>query len=115
MATSRAGHRRYREQRARMLRKARQEDAPCCFCGGTIDYDLVYPDPWSPAADHSHPVSKGGREFGPTVVLRPAHLRCNNSAGNRHYEQTTTVTTVTTTTVSTYTSKSVRMPTPPTA
>ena len=80
---SRTGHSRYRAQRERMLRKARRDNEPCCFCGAEIDYDLRYPHPHSPSADHELPTSKGGRNFGPDVVLRPCHLRCNTAAGNR--------------------------------
>ena len=83
MATSRASHRRYREQRARLLRTARANDEPCCFCGQPIEWDAPARSPWSPSADHVVPVSRGGREYGADVEMRPCHLRCNTVAGNR--------------------------------
>ena len=80
---SRSGHRRYRDQRARMLRAAERAGLPCCYCGGAIDYALRYPDKRSPTADHATPVSLGGGNYGVGVELRPAHLYCNMAAGNR--------------------------------
>ena len=81
---SRTGHSRYRAQRAKLKARLRRDGGgDCCYCGHPIDLDLEYPDPWSFSADHSHPVGRGGANYGVGVVLRPCHLRCNLRAGDR--------------------------------
>ena len=50
--------------------------AGCWICGGALDPHLPWPDPLSTTADHVRPGD-------PTSPLRPAHLRCYSSRGNR--------------------------------
>ena len=52
----------------------------CWICGQWIDYTLKWPDPWSKAADHVVPISRGGSNRG---EIRPAHLCCNRSRGRK--------------------------------
>lgn len=48
----------------------------CAICGRPVNFDLKFPDPMSPTADHIVPVSKGGH---PSALenLQLAHLGCN--------------------------------------
>lgn len=48
----------------------------CAICGRAVDFDKVFPDPWSPTIDHIIPISKGGD---PAALenLQLAHLQCN--------------------------------------
>ncbi|QQC41235.1 hypothetical protein I6H51_05660 [Corynebacterium urealyticum] len=39
---------------------------------------MKFPHPMSPTADHVHPVSRGGSNFG---RLQPMHLLCNQQKG----------------------------------
>lgn len=65
------------------IRKAVLENCPVCWlCGHAIDLNLRWPDPMSPAIDHVVPLSKGGAPEDP-ANLRPSHLRCDQSRGNR--------------------------------
>lgn len=54
----------------------------CWICREPIDLRLAWPDPRS-RSTHHYPVprSKGGRAV--LTNLRPAHLGCNSSVGNR--------------------------------
>jgi hypothetical protein len=36
----------------------------CWICGGWLDPELKWPDPWSRSADHVVPVSRGGHNRG---------------------------------------------------
>lgn len=48
----------------------------CGICGRPVDFDKVFPNPWSATVDHIIPVSKGGN---PTELenMQLAHLQCN--------------------------------------
>ena len=49
----------------------------CCgICGRPVDFDKVFPDPWSPTLDHIIPVQKGG-DPASLENLQLAHLQCN--------------------------------------
>ena len=48
----------------------------CGICGHPVNFDKVFPDPWSPTVDHIIPVSKGGSPVD-VANLQLAHLRCN--------------------------------------
>jgi len=62
--------------------KARR--GPCCRCGQRIDHRLEWPDPDSFSVDHyPHPVSTHPHLAEDPGNLAPAHLRCNQSAGNK--------------------------------
>ena len=71
-------------------RRARATDAMCepytrlrvaerdnwiCFCGGTIDSSLRWPNPWSFSIDHVVPIGAGGSDTFRNV--RSSHLCCN--------------------------------------
>lgn len=48
----------------------------CGICGRAVDFDKVFPDPWSPTLDHIIPVQKGG-DPASLENLQLAHLQCN--------------------------------------
>ena len=64
---------------------------PCCRCGQPINYSLPYlnevtgtPDPESKSVDHyPYPRSTHPHLAEDPANLAPAHLRCNQSAGDR--------------------------------
>ncbi|WP_413226864.1 HNH endonuclease [Corynebacterium urealyticum] len=72
---SRTAHSRYRARRARILSG---QHIVCAWCGQPIDKRLRFPHPMSPTADHVHPVSRGGSNYG---RLQPMHLLCNQQKG----------------------------------
>lgn len=55
--------------------------AVCVHCHGVIDLDRRHPDPLSLSIDHVVPRSRGGSDE--LANLRPAHLHCNCSRGDR--------------------------------
>lgn len=55
--------------------------ATCAKCGKPIDTNVHYPDPYSMSIGHQIPLSRGGSDD--ISNLRPEHLGCNTSAGNR--------------------------------
>lgn len=57
----------------------------CGICGHPVNFDKVFPDPWSATVDHIIPVSKGGD---PVDVsnLQLAHLQCNRIKGTKAHE-----------------------------
>lgn len=61
-------------QRAKKIIYASQ--SVCAICGRPVNFDLVFPDPWSPTLDHIVPIAKGGD---PADInnLQLAHLQCN--------------------------------------
>lgn len=77
---SRTGSAVYRRRREVLKKKLRD----CHLCGNHIDYDLPPNHPMSFSADHVNPVSLGGNNT--TGILDAAHLRCNQSRGNRSIE-----------------------------
>ena len=48
----------------------------CAICGRPVNFDLHFPDPWSPTVDHIIPVSKGGNPAD-IANMQLAHLQCN--------------------------------------
>lgn len=54
-------------------------------CGGPIEPDLTWPDPYSPSIDHIVPLSRGGTHVASNK--RAAHLRCNVSRGARMHPE----------------------------
>lgn len=57
----------------------------CAICGRPVDFEKVFPDPWSATVDHIIPISKGGD---PASIsnLQLAHLYCNRRKGNKLVE-----------------------------
>lgn len=51
----------------------------CGICGGEMDRELRWPDPWSKSVDHIVPIAKGGGHTQDN--LQWAHVRCNISKG----------------------------------
>ena len=56
----------------------------CHLCRQHIPRQAKWPDPWSFSLDHVQPQSLGG--FHDHTNLRAAHLRCNQSRGNKLME-----------------------------
>lgn len=48
----------------------------CAICGRPVNFDLKFPDPWSPTVDHITPISKGGNPAD-IANMQLAHLQCN--------------------------------------
>ena len=48
----------------------------CGICGRPVDFNKVFPDPWSATLDHITPVQKGG-DPASLENLQLAHLQCN--------------------------------------
>lgn len=68
----------------RLKAEVRLRRGPCCRCGQRIDYALAYPDPDSFSVDHyPHPYSTHPHLAEDPGNLAPAHLRCNQTAGDR--------------------------------
>jgi 5-methylcytosine-specific restriction endonuclease McrA len=72
-------------RRQRFAAEIARRQAACSICGQPIDYTLTYPDPDSFSVEHRIP--KATR---PDLTLDPAncfaaHLRCNQSRGDRDY------------------------------
>lgn len=68
----------------RLKANVRAQRGPCCRCGQPIDYSLAWPDPGSFSVDHyPHPLSTHPWLAEDPGNLAPAHLSCNQSAGNR--------------------------------
>lgn len=53
----------------------------CWICGGSIDSNLTYPDPFYVSLDHMVPLSQGGEHT--RANARTAHLRCNIQRGRK--------------------------------
>lgn len=56
---------------------------PCFRCGQPIDYTLQWPDPDSFSADHIKPWSTHPELREDPANIDAAHLKCNQTAGNR--------------------------------
>lgn len=77
-----AGRKGRRWERLRAQVKARR--GPCCRCGQRIDYTLAWPHPDSFSVDHyPHPRITHPQLAEDPANLAAAHLRCNQSAGDR--------------------------------
>ena len=48
----------------------------CAICGRPVNFDLKFPDPWSPTVDHIIPIAKGGNPAD-IANMQLAHLQCN--------------------------------------
>ena len=57
----------------------------CGICGRPVNFDLVFPNPWSATVDHIIPVSKGGD---PANIenLQLAHLQCNRIKSSKLFQ-----------------------------
>lgn len=67
----------------RLKAEVRARGGPCCRCSQPIDYSLAYPDPNAFSVDHyPHPFSTHPWLAEDPANLAPAHLHCNQSAGN---------------------------------
>lgn len=67
-------------------RKARKKifatQSVCAICGRPVNFDLRFPDPWSPTVDHITPLSKGGNPAD-IANMQLAHLQCNRIKSSR--------------------------------
>lgn len=52
----------------------------CGLCNGSVDPDLIYPNPEAASIDHVIPLSRGGDDAPDNVQL--AHFRCNWAKGS---------------------------------
>lgn len=69
---------------ARLKKNLRMARRPCCRCAQAIDYTLQWPDPNSFSVDHyPHPLSTHPHLAEDPGNLDAAHLKCNQSAGDR--------------------------------
>lgn len=57
----------------------------CAICGRPVNFDKVFPDPWSPTLDHIVPIAKGG-DPASLDNLQLAHLQCNRRKGSKLVE-----------------------------
>ena len=75
--------RRWRRLQAQVKDQARH-GRPCCRCGQRIDTTLEWPHPDCCSTDHyPHPLSTHPHLAEDPGNLAPAHLRCNQAAGDR--------------------------------
>ena len=77
----RTGNRRYRRERAAILKGV----VACWICGRPIDKTLRWPDPMSASADHVTAHHDGGDDG--RRNLKPSHLGCNSSRGKRAHSK----------------------------
>lgn len=75
-------HRNTAQQFKDRARIARTKPA-CAICGGTIDYQLKWPDPMCFVVDHIIPVTKGGVDN--ITNKQPAHNTCNSKKRARDH------------------------------
>lgn len=69
---------------ARLKAEVKARRGPCCRCGQPIDYTLAWPHPNSFSVDHyPHPRSTHPHLAEDPGNLQPAHLVCNQSAGDK--------------------------------
>lgn len=66
---------------AKVLAQGRRDDAPCCRCGGPINYGAPANHPAGPTVDHLVPMGLGGELL--TDHLGMAHRSCNSRHGAR--------------------------------
>lgn len=55
-------------------------NADCGICGGSINFELKWPDPGSLSIDHIVPITRGGTNR--EQNLQPAHVECNSKKRN---------------------------------
>jgi len=68
----------------RLKANVRSARGACCRCGQPINYTLEWPDPDSFSVDHfPFPLSTHPHLAEDPGNLAPAHLHCNQSAGNK--------------------------------
>lgn len=67
------------ELNARQL--AERDGSNCSICGDAVDFELKWPDRFSPSVDHVYPYSLGGGNEASNLAL--AHLTCNISKKNK--------------------------------
>ncbi|UGS26341.1 HNH endonuclease [Microbacterium resistens] len=73
----------WRELRAEVAAEYRAKNLPCWMDGQPIDYDAPAGDPEALDVDHAKPRSTHPHLALDRNNLRPAHVRCNRSRGNR--------------------------------
>jgi 5-methylcytosine-specific restriction endonuclease McrA len=81
MAGPNAGRRGHRWRRLHAALKLQRR--PCWLCGQPIDYGLDWPDTGSFSVDHDPPLSVYPAGAEDPAHLRPAHLGCNSSRGQK--------------------------------
>jgi hypothetical protein len=83
-ASAGRGGRRWIRLTKEVKARARAGEA-CCRCGQRIDTTLAWPDPQCFSTDHyPFPLSTHPHLAEDPGNLRPAHLVCNQTAGNKH-------------------------------
>ena len=60
---------------------AARDGSDCSICGDAVDFELKWPDRFSPSVDHVYPYSLGGGNEASNLAL--AHLTCNISKKNK--------------------------------
>ena len=87
MTWSRTSHRRYRTNRARVIRNS----TVCAICGGDLNPDIPWPDKWCVTADHITPVSDARDERERRILnlgkLQAVHRICNQRRWQHAGEQ----------------------------
>ena len=85
MKTKRADHSGLHRTFEKSKRFIFKTQSVCGICGHPVNFDKVFPDPWSATVDHIIPVSKGGD---PVDVsnLQLAHLQCNRMKASKIYK-----------------------------
>lgn len=71
----------------RAVAELKRQSQVCWLCLEAIDMSLEFPDPGSFSADHVIPLSELDEDDPRRTKLsnlRPAHLGCNSSRGNRN-------------------------------
>lgn len=58
-----------------------RDEWTCRICGGLINPDARYPDPWSPSLDHRIPLSRPRSPGHVWSNVQASHLRCNVRKG----------------------------------
>lgn len=76
------GGRAANEALRRIKTNGRAHNHPCCICNGPINYDLAYPDPMSCSVQHVKSRNTHPELTWVTTNHQPAHLVCNQSAGD---------------------------------
>jgi 5-methylcytosine-specific restriction endonuclease McrA len=69
---------------SRLVAEVKARRGPCCRCYQPIDLALPWPDPDSFSVDHfPFPLSTHPHLAWEPTNLAPAHLQCNQAAGDR--------------------------------
>lgn len=76
MATKRVDHGSGHADYKKLKKVIFATQSVCGICGQPVNFDKVFPDPWSATLDHIIPVSKGGNPLS-IDNAQLAHLQCN--------------------------------------